>query len=685
MGLTTRKYDILTRIAVGNGALVYRAVDKVTNRQVALKLLVQDGDLDHRFNVDALLADSAKLTAITGAHVCQLLDAHTDEDGPVLIYEFANGVSGMELPSRRKLEPVHALDIAAQLMSALRSGERQRRPHGDTKPSNIVFVDLPDGRLFTLVLDWGLTAYRTVPPDDSLPFHAPERLAGGPASHRADLFSVGAVLFYLYTGKLIVAGATREELLAAWQRARPAVLAEMRPDLPAKLVQWVCSLVELTPEKRPASAVEAAAALTALNPPPPPVPPETIRPRSSQMRPPVPPGSGIAKSPTASSAPRPSQIPAVSPSAARPASQPAAKAPTPAKLSHVAMTVGLFIFLVLLVSASVWFVFFRKAEPEYLGRQVPDAPGKSMVERPPSPSVGRAIAPKLPTPQLTASAARPPVSPIPLAAVATGPAPAAAPKPPPPTSKRPAQLIASDGFEYSGRKSINGMKGGDGWAGPWKGLLATAEGESLEAKRFPARGASLVIPPAEKEVTISRVVGTSNRFGVDPKRDSTWFFACLLQHGSGSPTPGGDVKINPFSSSDVNSLVRFTASDVGGKLQLTLNDEKNSIEVADPSTPVFLVLQMTLTKAEKNGKSKLRTALYVNPEIDSKWPHANDQKVEKTIPNVTLPKELGLLIRKPPRSGATTRIDEIRFARKATDLSAAPQSNATPAAAAAKN
>ena len=48
MGLTTRTCEILTRLAVGNGALVYRAMDKVTRRQVALKLLAQDGSRGHR-------------------------------------------------------------------------------------------------------------------------------------------------------------------------------------------------------------------------------------------------------------------------------------------------------------------------------------------------------------------------------------------------------------------------------------------------------------------------------------------------------------------------------------------------------------------------------------------------------------------------------------------------------------
>jgi len=282
MGITTQTYDILTRLAVGNGALVYRAVDKVTHQPVALKLLVQDGDVDHRFNVEALLADSRRLRQITGEHVCQLLDAYTDDDGPVLVYEFANGVSGTELPSRRKLDAMQALDVAAQLISALRSGERQKCPHGDVKPSNIVFMDLADKRPFTLVLDWGLTAYRTVMADDSLPFLAPERLDGSAASHRADLFSAGAVLFFLCTGKTPVVGTKRTELESAWQKAQPAALAELRPDMPVKFVQWLCGLLELAPEKRPGSAADALAVLAALTPPPPPVPPESFRPHPPQ-------------------------------------------------------------------------------------------------------------------------------------------------------------------------------------------------------------------------------------------------------------------------------------------------------------------------------------------------------------------------------------------------------------------
>ena len=94
MGLITQNYDILTRIAIGNGAIVYRGIQKDNLRQVAIKLLSSDGELDHRMDLAALFADVPKLRGIAGTHVCQLLEAMHDEDGPVLIYEFADGRNG---------------------------------------------------------------------------------------------------------------------------------------------------------------------------------------------------------------------------------------------------------------------------------------------------------------------------------------------------------------------------------------------------------------------------------------------------------------------------------------------------------------------------------------------------------------------------------------------------------------
>jgi serine/threonine protein kinase len=438
MGLTTQTYDILTRLAVGNGALVYHAMDKVSHRQVALKLLVQDGNVDHRFNVEALLADAQRLRQITGAHVCQLLDAYRDDDGPVLSYEFAKGASGAELPAQRTLDAAQVIDVAAQLISALRSGERQKCPHGDVKPSNIIFMQLAERRQFALVLDWGLTAYRTVTADDSMPYLAPERLAGAAASHRADLFSAGALLFFLCTGKTLVAGTNRTELGSAWRQVRPAVLAEMRPDLPAKFVQWLCGLLELAPEKRPASAVDALASLAALNPPPAPVPPESFRPRPVSKIAALPIASGIVKRPPEMQAKPVSAIRQPPPPAANPpapAKPTAAPAAGPVKKSHIAMTIGLFTFLLALIAGSVWFFFFRNTEAKYPSDELEARPRSSVAARTPAPSIGENIGKKItPPPMPPKPAANPAASPKPKSPVkpaAPNPAiPSASPQPP---------------------------------------------------------------------------------------------------------------------------------------------------------------------------------------------------------------------------------------------------------------
>ena len=435
MGRSTQTYDILTRIAVGNGALVYRAMDKVTHRQVALKLLVQDGNVDHRFHADELLADSAKLKQITGAHVCQLLDAFTDDDGPVLVYEFAQGTGGAELPAQRKLDAAHALDIAAQLISALRSGERQKCPHGDVKPSNLIFMELADKRPFTLVLDWALTAYRSAVADDTLPYLAPERLDGAAASHRADLFSAGATIFFLCTGKTLVAGTKRAELHASWEKVRPAVLAELRPDLPAKFVQWLCTLLELAPEKRPESAVDALAALAALNPPPPPVPPESFRPRPASKIAALPIASGIVKPPPPAQAKPESAIrkpPPASSSASAPVKPPAKPGTAPVKKSHVAMTVGLFVSFVALIGGCVWFFLFRKSQDKTPDDDYATRPRSTAPARTPAPSVGQDIGKKItPPPQTPTPAAKP------------APPPKSKPKPTPKPKPKPTPTPAA--------------------------------------------------------------------------------------------------------------------------------------------------------------------------------------------------------------------------------------------------
>ena len=655
MGLTTQTYDIITRIAVGNGAIVYRAVEKETLRQVALKLLTQEGDVDHRLDLDALFTDEAWLRSIDGTHVCRLLTAYSDDDGPVLAYEYAPGMNGAELPLQKPLDAAQSLDVAAQLISALRSGERQRCPHGDMKPSNIIFVDLPGGRPYVFVLDWGLAAYRQTTPDDSLLYLAPEMLAGDPPSHRADLFSAGAVLFYLYTGKVLVAGTDREQLMEAWRNVRPAMLAELRPDLSPKLVEWVCRLLALDPSQRPASAVEAGSTLAALGLPPPMVPPEIIRPRpvpkpapAPVPAPPVHRPSSIVQPPFASGIRAPAALGGA-------AAVPAPRISPVVKKPSLLPTILIYSTLLIVVVGGLLWMLTRKPDTT---AQEPALENAHTTPRPPAPSVSQ---PPAPTP--TPSQPQPP-TPAPVK-VAVAPAPtkvAVAPAMP----KDEGSLIAEESFNYQAGRGIDGQSGGSGWDGRWHGLVGKTEAASLSYLQHPATGGSLHIPQSQQELELTRSLGSLTHFIADPAKGGHWYMSLLIQHGTGTPASGGEIMFNPIDMADIHNFIRVVVEDKGGVLRVNLNAEPQAVEVPQDGKPLYLILRIDL-KNPRLGNYDIKGTLWINPDLASAKPGKTGRKLEVELKNQMLPKQLGLLMRKK-RSQSETRIDEVRFARRMVDV-----------------
>jgi hypothetical protein len=679
MGLTTQTYDILTRIAIGNGALVYRGVEKTTLRQVAIKLLTQDGDLDHRFDIPSLLAAAPRLRQIAGSHVCQLLEVIEDEDGPVLVYEFANGRSGQELPQHKQLDAAQALDVAAQLISAVRSGERQRTPHGDLKPSNVVFVEATEERPYVMVLDWGLAAFRAEPGKDSLPYVAPERLQGGPVSHSADLFAAGAVLFYLLTGKVLAMGETAEELMEGWSRAKPAVLAELRPDLPPKLVQWICGLLVIDPAKRPASAVDAGNALAALNPPPPMIPPESIRPRpmgAAQRAAQAAPVSGVvAPRPSSVTRPIPSGVRSAPGSGALPVPQisqtaaPRLTAGPGAKRSKGALVIMLVAVLAAGGGATAWWLNREGATPSVADSSVvadgdasSDDSGSEEAEEAPA-----IVSTKTPVVASAATA-------LPMVAAAKPPAaPASAPAPTTPAKPgiREAWIIPQDkdyiaveDFRYGNAPKLDGGPAGTGWSAPWKGGEARLEKESLKYGDYPTSGGRAVFPAKTKYFSVSRSLGSASRVMGPPDKPKHWYFAALVKHSDGTPGPGGEVRFLPFESA--GNPVQIVITDVGSGLRVELEGAP-PIEVADASKPVLIMSYLSFTPA-KAGKAELTCRLLVNPVLEVNSFKDAGPLTEIKRPGVVVPKDMQFKIRKAEGS-AQTEVDEIRFGKHWAQMS----------------
>ena len=668
MGLTTQTYDILSRIGIGNGSLVYRAVHKTNLRQVALKLLThntgfdEEPEFDHRFDIPALLAKVPVMKLITGSHVCQLLDAYEDEDGVVLAYEFASGLSGIEVPYQRRLDAAQALDVASQVISALRSGERQRTPHGDFKASNLVFVDTAESRPYIFILDWGLAAFRSWNHANSLPYLAPERLMGGPISHQSDLFSAGVVLFYLFTGKVLAAGETNQEVLISWSKARPEILAELRPDLPPKLVQWVCSLLALDPVKRPQSAVDAGNALAALSPPPAMIPPESIRPKpmGAAQRAQQAMGSGVVPSPQSGvarpiasgvrpaasgvrTAPsgvqaRPSGIAApVSSTAVR--AEPASKAsPSPGskKTGALIMAITLTIATAAAAGAAWWLVRGR-------GDREPEPAERFAGARTPSPSVTKP-APMPEKRPLPPSVERP-------AARSSSPKGSGSP-----ASLSPAATLADESFAYTG-KTFSNENGGKGWGGPWTGTDVEILAESLSYKDQPGTGGSLLIPSSDKPLAVSRSLGPLSRFQQGEYKDRHWYFAGVLQHSDGTNEPGGELRVSLVGAENVAS---FRIEDLGQELRITTGGGK-SLTLADEGKPMLVVARVQWIK-DKEGAYDVKSALLVNPKMSAQGFGKAGPALEDSQRGANLPSDLMLKLEKSPGK-ARSLVDEIRYGR----------------------
>ena len=259
MSQETDRFDIQTRITVGNAGMVYRAIDRQTGQPVAVKLL-SGANLPAPFDAASLRADVPELLRIGGPHVLTLIAAMDDEDGMVLAYPWAEGTPGPLVPAARPLGPGEARQLAAQFVTALECAERHNCPHGDIRPSHIV-VGASEGTPWLWLLDWGLSIHRATQPPEFLPFTAPERLAGVQPTLAADFFSVGASLYFLLTGRAPAAGADPATLATFWRQAQPAPLATLRPDLPPAFASWVHALLNPAPERRPQSTLAARSLL----------------------------------------------------------------------------------------------------------------------------------------------------------------------------------------------------------------------------------------------------------------------------------------------------------------------------------------------------------------------------------------------------------------------------------------
>lgn len=196
------RYEIVSKIARGGMATVYRAQDLCLPRIVAVKVMHEglDAELAERFDSEAKAA-----ARLVNPHVVSVFDQGMDGDRPFIVMEYVPGCTLRHIITQEApLTPVRALDLLEPVVSALASAHEDGLVHRDVKPENVLISD----RGQIKVADFGLAravGNQTMSATSgqligTVSYIPPERVTRGSSDERSDIYSAGIVLFEMLTG-----------------------------------------------------------------------------------------------------------------------------------------------------------------------------------------------------------------------------------------------------------------------------------------------------------------------------------------------------------------------------------------------------------------------------------------------------------------------------------------------------
>ena len=250
--LVLERYRPLRPLGRGGSGSVWLARDERTGLEVALKIVPREGKRAARAMREMEAASRLRHARCVRAY------GFGGDDGHVYIaYEYVAGHTLRELLRGGRVSDRDAVEIAAQVLDGLAHAHRHGIVHRDVKPSNVLIEDQPD--MAVRLLDFGLaqfdeadalTAVGDVP--GTLAYIAPERLTGGDASARSDVWAVGVMLWEALAGHHPFWGVPLPQVAGAIEDGAPPLVTKRR-DLPSRLLAAVESALAPAPERRPAA------------------------------------------------------------------------------------------------------------------------------------------------------------------------------------------------------------------------------------------------------------------------------------------------------------------------------------------------------------------------------------------------------------------------------------------------
>lgn len=249
------KFQLRKILGKGASGTVFLALDTFTGRDVALKVLdpevVNSPDFD-RTNTVQFMNEASLAGKLQHPHIASILEASVTEKSGYIAIEYVPGgdLSQYTTPGKQ-LPQEQAIQIAFKCCGALDYAFRQGIVHRDIKPANILVVSGTNIK----VADFG-AAYlskggaQQIAAIGSPLYMSPEQVRGEPLGHHSDMFSLGVVLYQLFTGQLPLMAPTLDELLAKICDETPLAPSARRPELSPDIDRILLRMMAKTPEQR---------------------------------------------------------------------------------------------------------------------------------------------------------------------------------------------------------------------------------------------------------------------------------------------------------------------------------------------------------------------------------------------------------------------------------------------------